>query len=150
MRSAAILTTLVLSTTPVFASGGLWCTADDAKVKFEVESGITRGLGNPLFNFRGELEILDKAVADDLRKTKFDINNLTQHWLDADELKMVLYWERTSEMPFGLVDLLIETKSVDEATYEGKYTLTVSDMNGDTTGEGKTFTFDGKASCGAE
>ena len=150
MRYLICLAMLACGTAPSLASGGLWCEADDAKVMFHIESGITRGLGNPLFNFRGELEIKDPAVAGDLRKSSFEMNNLTQHWLDASDMRLQLYRERGGDGPGGEVELVILAKAVDEATFEGSYTLTVSDMTGVTTGEAKAQEFKGKASCSAE
>ena len=44
------------------ASGGLSCSLEDQSVRIAIESGVTRGMGGPVFNFRGTLEILDKAV----------------------------------------------------------------------------------------
>lgn len=150
MRACLLSTILVSTLSPAFASGGLWCEADDAKVKLSIDSGITRGMGNPLFNFRGALEIKDKAVAEDLRTSAFEIGNLTQHWLDGKEMKLQLFRERGGDGPVGEIDLLIETRMVDEGSYEGTYSVRVSDMTGDTSGEGKVSEYNGKASCSAE
>lgn len=150
MRFGLVLAAMVLLSPQAHASGGFWCDADDAKVVFSILSGVTHGLGNPLFNFRGEMEIRDAAVAEDLRKSAYQIGNLTQHWLDAGELKMQLYRERGGDAPVGEVDLLIVTKATDEATFEGSYTLRVSDMTGVTNGDAKTFEATGKVACGAE
>ena len=86
MRLVSILTVVAVRDAR-FRIGRAVVHVEDANVTFQVDGGLTRGMGNPLFNFRGELEILDKTVAEDLRKAKLGISNLTQHWLDADELQ---------------------------------------------------------------
>lgn len=150
MRSAIVLACLMATAGPALASGALWCDADDGKAVFSIQAGITRGLGNPLFSFQGELEVKDKAVAEDLRKSTFEMGNLTQHWLDAADMRLQLYRERPGDGPGGEVELLILAKAVDEATFEGTYTLSVSDMTGVTTGEAKRWETSDKVSCGAE
>ena len=150
MRRLVCLAVWLAGAAPAFASGGLWCTVEDSQVAFSIESGITRGLGNPLFNFRGALAIKGTAVAADLRNSAFTIDNLTQHWLDADEMKLQLFRERGGDGPVGEIDLLIETRAVDEASYEGRYAIRVSDMTGDTSGEGTVVEITGTVSCGAE
>jgi hypothetical protein len=71
---------LMASTLPAAASGGLSCSLEDQSVRIAIESGVTRGMGGPVFNFR-TLEILDKAVAEDLRRTAFDGRHLPQYRL---------------------------------------------------------------------
>lgn len=132
------------------ASGGLSCETDDKAVKFLVESGVTRGMGGPLFNFRGALEVKDKKVAADLRKIEFGQQHVPQYWLDNKSLKLLVYREREGDKPHGYVELTIETKAVDEGTYNGSYQLTVFDTADDPSAEGKTFEFKGKVGCFAE
>lgn len=132
-----------------FASGGLSCEADDAKAKFLIESGVTHGMGGPVFNFRGTIEALDKAVAEDLRKIEVSDKHLAQYWLDRDELRLLVYRERT-EGDHGYIELTIRTKAVDEGSYEGRYELEVFDTRGDTSAEGKTVKAEGKVGCFAE
>jgi hypothetical protein len=54
------------------ASGGLWCDVEDKAVRIAISSGVTRGMGGPIFNFAGKLEVLDTSVMEDLRRTEFD------------------------------------------------------------------------------
>lgn len=150
MRLVVLLACMTATAGPALASGALWCDADDGKAVFSIQAGITRGLGNPLFSFQGELEVKDKSVAEDLRKSTFEMGNLTQHWLDAEDMRLQLYRERPGDGPGGEVELLILAKAIDEATFEGTYTLTVSDMTGVTSGEAKRWEAKGKVSCGAE
>jgi hypothetical protein len=138
---------------PAFAAGGLNCSADDKKVKLEVNSGVTHGMGGPTFNFTASVEIRSKAVSAALRELTFDESNRPQYGLDGRELRLLLYKEREDEAPFGSVEVEIRTRAAgdpDEGTYKGNYKITVYDMEGRTTGEGKQSTFSGAVSCFAE
>jgi hypothetical protein len=151
MRSVLVLAGLLAAVLPAAASGGLSCSLEDPSVRIAIESGVTRGMGGPVFNFRGTLEILDKAVAEDLRKTEFDGRHLPQYWLSERALQLHLYREREGDKPHGYVDLVIETQAGDdEGLYGGSYRLTVYDMAGVTTGEGKTTELSGEINCFAE
>jgi hypothetical protein len=150
MRGVLCLLVATLAAGPALAAGGLSCEAKDKAVKFSVESGVTHGMGGPVFNFRGTLEVLDKAVAKDLRKISFSQAELTQYWLDADDLRLLLYRERTGDKPHGYVSIEIKTKSVDEGSYRGRYGLTVFDTTEGSEGEGKMINHEGKVSCMAE
>ena len=149
MRSIACMAAIMF-VTPALASGGFSCEADDASAKFTIEAGLSRGAGNGLFNFRGELELTGKDVAEDFRKSVFDQGNLMQHWIDGKDLRLELYRERSGDKPFAELTLLIEAVLVEEGSYAGPYSLRLMDMTGDTSGEGRTVTIEGKASCIAE
>lgn len=140
----------VLPVFPAHASGGFWCNADDAVVKFSIESGMARGAGNPLFNFRGELQVVDDRIAPDLRKLAVTDADLMQHWLDGKMLNLKLHRDRPGDGPVGEIDLTIETKMVEEGSYEGSYELRIADMTGNTNGEGHALAHIGTASCMAE
>ena len=58
------------------AFGRLWCDYEDESVRIVFAGGVEGGMGNAAFNFRGTLEILDKEIAEDLRKTEFDGRHL--------------------------------------------------------------------------
>jgi hypothetical protein len=150
MRFFLVLAGLAAATLPAAASGGIWCHLDDKSVKLSVDSGVTRGLGAPFFNFRGKLEILDKAIPEKLRTTEFDGQNLSQYWLDAHALKLHLYREWEVDKSFDYVELVIETQAGDdEGLYGGSYKLTVFDSAG-AAGEGKETALDGEINCDAE
>lgn len=112
-----------------------------------IESGVTRGMGSPVFNFRGEITISDKSVAEDLRTVTFDGSHLAQYWLDGEELRMVLYRERGADKPHGYVEVTVRTKSGDEGDYVGQYAVTVYDMDGAAGGEGKILNYNGRTTC---
>ena len=152
MRAAAVAFVFLVSTGIAAASGGLHYSTDDKAVAFELEGGVTRGMGSPLFSFRGELDIKDHAVADDLRKTSLGREHVAQYWLGGEDLKLLLYREREGDKAHGYVELLIETAArgeADEGLYEGRYALSVFDTQGDA-GEGMTFDVAGDVVCSAE
>jgi hypothetical protein len=150
MRAIICATTLLSSAGVAFASGGIWCSADDAAVKFQVDAGVTTGIGGPTFNFRGDLEILDRPVSDALRKTMFEDSNLTQYWLDNKELRLLVYREQEVANTYSPVELTILTKASDEGVYDGNYTLAVYDGAADADKDGKPAELTGNVSCGAE
>jgi len=67
MRFHLVIATLAAMIVPAAASGGLSCSLEDQSVRIAIESGVTRGMGGPIFNFRGTLEIFDKALGKALR-----------------------------------------------------------------------------------
>lgn len=138
---------ILLVAGPAGASGGLSCSAKDEAVKLTIESGVARGMGSPVFNFRGEIEILDKSVAEDLRKISFDGSHLAQYWLDGEELRLIVYREREADKPHGYVEVMVKTRSGDDGDYIGQYAVTIYDTDGISGGEGKTFNFTGRATC---
>ncbi|MFK0686864.1 hypothetical protein ACFX5Q_01460 [Mesorhizobium sp. IMUNJ 23033] len=150
MRAIICTATLLLSAGAAFASGGIWCSADDAAAIFQVEAGVTRGMGGPTFNFRGDLEILNRPAGDSLRKTVFEDSNLTQYWLDGKELRLNIYREHEAAPTYNSVELTILTKTSDEGVYDGRYTLAIYDAAADTDQDGKPVEVTGKVSCGAE
>ncbi|MER9295977.1 hypothetical protein NKI38_05680 [Mesorhizobium sp. M0621] len=150
MRTIICVATLLSSASAAFASGGIWCNVDDAAVTFDVGAGVTRGMGGPTFNFRGDLEIKARPVGDHLRKTVFEGSNLTQYWLDGKELRLNIYREHQLADTYNYVELTILTKTTDEGVYDGQYTLAVYDKSADTDKDGKTVELTGKVSCGAE
>ncbi|QKC80527.1 hypothetical protein [Mesorhizobium sp. NZP2077] len=150
MRTIICGTMLLLSAGSAAATGGIWCSVDDAAVKFQVDAGVTTGLGSPTFNFRGDAEIKARPVDDQLRKTTFENYNLTQYWLDAKELRLNIYHEQEVAKRFSSVELTILTKASDEGVYDGEYKLAVYDSTADKDSDGKTAELTGKVSCGAE
>ena len=137
MRTIIFVATLLLSAGAASASGGIWCNVDDTAVKFDVGAGVTRGMGGPTFNFRGDLEIKARPVGDGLRKTVFEDSNLTQYWLDGKELRLNIYHEHEVASTFNWVELTILTKASDEGVYDGQYTLQIYDSAADTDKDGK-------------
>ncbi|WP_187968299.1 hypothetical protein [Aquibium microcysteis] len=131
------------------ASGGLQCTAEDDFAVVTIESGVTRGMGGPVFNFRATSVIRDEKVAGDLRDMAFDGEHLAQYWLDGEELRLLLYRER-AEGTHGYVQIEVRTTAGEEGLYGGTYDLTVFDMTGDATGEGRTFKGAGPVECFVE
>ena len=152
MRFAAAVVVGSILASPAFASGGLHCRADGEKASFEITAGVTRGMGSPVFSMHGELEIFEDSVADDLKKTMFERDNLAQYWLSGDELNLVLYRERT-DGPFGSIELTVQTTARgedDEGFFDGDYDLQVSEAIGEGSGGSKIIDVAGKVECSAE
>lgn len=150
MRALWIAVTMALATGQAAASGGLSCESGDGPAKIEIEAGITRGLGSPVFSLTGSVEVKDNDVAADLRKMQFDKAHLAQYWLDGEDLRLLLYRERDAEGVFGSVELTVRAQPTDEeGTFAGTYELTISDMTGQAS-EAKTKAFKGELSCFVE
>jgi hypothetical protein len=147
VASAAVA--MALSLADARASGGLSCTADDAFAEITIESGVTRGMGGPVFNFRATSLIRDDAVAGDLRAMAYEGEHLAQYWLDGEELRLLLYRER-AEGAHGYVEIEVRATVAEEGLYTGVYALTVFDLTGDTTGEGRRFAAEGAVECFVE
>ncbi|TPK80816.1 hypothetical protein FJ527_03335 [Mesorhizobium sp. B2-4-18] len=150
MRTIICVTMLFLSAGTAFATGGIWCTVDDPQVKFQVDAGVTTGMGGPTFNFRGDLEIKARPTGDPLRKTVLEDANLTQYWLDDKELRLNIYHEQEVAKVYSSVELTILTRASDEGVYDGGYKLAVYDGTADKESDGKPVDLTGKVSCGAE
>jgi hypothetical protein len=150
MRAIICAIVLLSSAGAAFATGGIWCSADDTAVKFQVDAGVTTGMGGPTFNFRGDLEILGRPVGDDLRKTVFKDSDLTQYWLDNKELRLNIYREHELVNTYSSVELTILTKASDEGVYDGRYKLAIYESSADVDKDGKPVELSGKVSCGAE
>jgi hypothetical protein len=106
------------------ASGGLSCEADDGNLKLEVQSGVTRGMGGPFFEFKAKSEIKAGATPPDLRSLTLD-SHLVHHWLSGKELNLAFYYEREGDKPHAYVEIVVETDAQDELDFKGTYELTV-------------------------
>ena len=87
-----------------------------------VESGVSHGMGGPIFNMRASSELLVKDVADDFRKLNLD-GKLVHSWIDGDETRLLFYTEREGDKPFGSIEITIQTAGDREEDVEikGKY-----------------------------
>lgn len=152
MRLPILLAGLILSATalPAVATGTLGCAIKDKSVRFTLHAGMTRGMGYPTFSLKGEMQVLDKNVAPDLRAVSFADLDRPQYWMNSKELRMVLYTERNTDRPFASVELELLTKAAgDDGSYGGTYKLTIHDMSTGG-GEGKTVTLRGKTGCSVD
>lgn len=141
---------LSLLSAPAFASGGLSCDVADDAVTITIQSGITHGLGSPLFNFRGEIEIRQGAVGDRLRRTTFEREHVPQYWIDDDGLRLRLYRE-TEAGRHGSVEAVIVTgMDEEEMTWDGTYTVTVFDAGEEGAPQPEPLEFSGSISCFVE
>jgi hypothetical protein len=136
--------------TPASASGGWWCEIDDANLKLDMSTGLTRGAGNGTFNFEARAEVRLKDIAPEFRSLVLD-KALTQSWLDRDEAKLEFYVEAEKNNIVSSVTIEIETDSPsidDEGGYQGTYRLSYDARAFDSDAENKEVT--GKATCSAE
>jgi hypothetical protein len=152
MRTAAAIVGLMLAgLAPASGSGGLWCSAEDEGATFSLQGGLTRGTG-ALFNFRGEVQVRLPDAPADLRNLKVEGADLIQHWLDEQELKLLLTREG-NDGPSGSITLLVQTKRTDaddEGSYTGDYRLTISFMKSAQDSEATMLEARGTAACSAE
>lgn len=144
-----VLTAVTIGWEPAHASGGIGCAGADQALKFNVESGMTRGAGGGFFNFRAALDVLLPSTPEDFRKLQLDGADLMHHWVDDKELKLLLYRERT-EGPFGWVRFLIESRRVDEGAYAGSYVLTIGNVGSEQDSEPKMLEARGAVQCFVE
>lgn len=116
-----ILTVLLsLATTPVAASTGISCSQTSGPHVVDIGAAATRGMGSPVFQLGGQVEIADPRAPADLAKSAFALENLAQYWLDGDELRLLLYRENAAT---DAIELEIRTRSSDEGEYEGDYRI---------------------------
>ena len=155
MRLTIASLALLFSTLAASASGGISCTSEGGPVVLELEGGVTRGMGGPLFSFAGMLTIADTSVAEDLRKTRFELKNVPQYWLDGKALNLLLYKEREGDKPHGYVEVEVRTESAgpgtdDEGTFAGTFSVKTFDVVSDAAAEPKEFSASAAITCFAE
>lgn len=124
MRLATALAATLVSF-PAMASGGLWCAADDGRVKIDVSSSVSRSGGSDALGFGARLRIADQAVSQDLREVAIP----SQYWFDGDTLNLLLYEEREPVALRDSVRLKITTSlTEDDQILEGEYEVDVDDV----------------------
>lgn len=145
MITAAIMSLALAA--PAQASGALWCSVDDANWTFDVESGVTHGLGGPLFNLRASAELKDKRVMPELRKLELK-DKLVHSWVYG-ETKLYFYSEIEKTGNIYSADIIIDTKAgEDESESTGTYTVITS--NEAKPGEDGRVELTGPITCGGE
>ncbi len=132
---------------PAAASGGLWCTAEDANLRFEVETGMSHGAGGSFFNFRASLAFLIAGVPDDLRKVTLD-DALIHSWVDEDEVRLKFHAERPPE-DSASVDLVVETLGGEDGLYGGTYRV-VYEVRASERREPMVWSSEGRVMCETE
>jgi hypothetical protein len=148
MRLPSAIFLILCAATPALASGGLSCEAKGRNASLRFDGGVTRGMGGPLFSFSGRVQIATKAVEADLRKVSLGLGNVAQYWLDAKELRLVLYREREGDQPHGYVEIIVlATGGGDEGTYRGTFALTAYDTSGN---RERTHAAEGRVTCFVE
>lgn len=147
--AAVTLAATLLLSPAARASGGVWCTIDDENLSMTVESGVTHGLGNPLFNFKASAELKAQGIAPDFRQLTLD-DKLVHHWLDNDETRLSFYTER-EQGEFASLDIVIETAGdPEEGDLPGTYQIAYFEFARQKDDDDGTLRFTGKVSCGGE
>jgi hypothetical protein len=151
MRLALIACLItVFGAAPALASGGISCTSGAGSAKFEISSGMGRDFGSGLFGLQGTLKADIADVDKALLNVTFSDATPHQMWLGRDLLFLELMVQRPGDGPYGSSDLEIKTSAVDEGSYVGRYTLTITDSGVDAAGEGQNIEISGAVSCWAE
>lgn len=150
---------LVAAISPAAATGELECSIEDKAIKFYVHAGLTRGMGFPTFDLKGDLKFLRADIADQYRAIPFGNADRPQYWQDDKELRLLLYWEREGTTKFASVELEIRTEapgaSDDTGSYEGSYKLTgynllAESVEGANGPDGNTTKLEGSVTCSVE
>jgi hypothetical protein len=145
-RSIALLALLVPAA-PAHASGGLWCNVDDANVKLDVESGVTRGMGSPFFNFRASAELKDKRVMPEFRTLDLG-TKLVHSWVNGGT-KLSFYTEIEKDNAVYSAEIVIDTvQGEEEGDDAGTYTIVTYGEAKD--GEDGRVELTGPVICGGE
>lgn len=122
--------------------------AGDDSLRFAAESGLSRGMGGVLLNFRARLDITLEGISAELKSLTLD-DALTHSWIDGKSIRLQFYTEAVDE-PFRSVDFVVETAAVDEGAYRGQYVLTVFDAPSDGDADREMWTAEGYVTCYAE
>jgi hypothetical protein len=150
--TAAALAVLA-AVTMADASSGISCTWEDASSNMAIDAAFTRGLGGGMINFGAALKVLLPNAPRDLRRLAFVRKDVSQIWWYGPDFKLQVYRERPDKLPFGSVNLLVETKGGegdDEGVYRGTYKLEISFKEKKQDAEPKTLTAQGKVECSSE
>lgn len=151
MRLPLIACLIVLcSVAPAWASGGISCTSGAGPAKFDISAAMGRDFGSGLFGLTGTLKANIADVDRSLTEVAFSDATPHQLWLDRGLLFLELMAQRPGDGPYGSTDLVIKTSTVDEGSFVGKYTLTITDTGVDAGGETLRKEISGAVSCWAE
>ncbi|WP_196257880.1 hypothetical protein [Pelagibacterium limicola] len=136
---------------PAAASGGISCGADHGPILIDIQSGVTHGMGGPLFAFAGELAIADQRLSPAAREARFEQEHVAQYWLDGETLRLVLYREAEGDVPYFSVQVVVRTM-VDESgeDYLGDFSVAAYQAGDSQGGEAQLFEFTGPISCFVE
>lgn len=146
MKSLLCVIIVLCATSSSFATGSLYCSADDLNMKFDFEGIVSLSHSDALVESHATLEIKNQT---DLPVIKMDKKNVSQYWNHGKEVKLLLYWESTDEEQgdyYSWSSVLIKTKydkkkSKTVGTYKLK-TFVNSPVNGEITKE-----VNGKITC---
>ncbi|MDO6962430.1 hypothetical protein [Rhizobium alvei] len=142
------LVALCLLPSSAWATGGVWCDAEDSNIAFHVKAVSSRDGTGPWFGIEGAFALKDKRL--DLPPSLLDFPiadaNITERWWDGEDVRLNVQKSAGEADNFARVRIIIKTKAVEEADYRGTYELDISPR----TEGGETRTFSGKIACSAD
>lgn len=151
MRLPLIASLIVLAgAAPALASGGVWCTSGAGPAKFDISAGMARSGQRDLFALTGTLEADIADVDKSLTELTFSNDTPHQLWLDRELLFLELKADVSNDGQYGTTELTIKTSAVEEGTFVGQYTFTVSDLGNGRDSVTKYGEISGAVSCGAD
>jgi hypothetical protein len=126
-RHVAIFLTLCAMAIPHAASatGGVWCDAQDANLSFHYDSSSSRDGTGGWWGIKGHVESRIPGLPADLAKFEIKDENVTQRWLDRNDVRLELQKVGTEKQNFASVRLTITAIALEEADYKGPYELDI-------------------------
>ncbi len=111
-----------------FAAGGISCAAKAKGLSFELNSGVTHGMGAPLFNFSSSLQA---ELGENGRVVSINhkFGKAVQYWNDAKSLNLVLYSEAPAEAKsYWYTKITITTQEINGGETKGNLALVHHDV----------------------
>ena len=151
MRLPLIASLIMLAgAAPSLASGGISCTSGTGPAEFDVSAGMARSGHRDLFGLTGTLKANIPDVDSSLTALTFSDDTPHQLWLDSGLLFFELEVEVSGDGQYGSSDLVIKTSTVEENSFVGRYTFTVTDLGSGGTAVPIQGEISGPVSCWAE
>jgi hypothetical protein len=141
---AAFVAFLLSVPSTAYATGGVWCDAEDANLAFHAKASQSRDGTGAWFGIEGYVR--SKVAGLPTKLSNFDVKdeNITERWADRDDVRLKIDSPREGDSPAGL-QLVVIAKAVEEAVYEGRYELRI--IADDSTTLTERF---GKVTCSAD
>lgn len=146
MRRFSAFVSVAFLAYPQFAgaTGGIWCDADDANLKFHLKAVTSRDGTSGLFDVEGRLETRIAMASGQLPPLDLGDGDVVERWLGRSN--MLVQVSKPAPATSQAVILTIAAHAIDEGTYEGQYELQITSPNrGDA-----TIRYLGKLRCGAD
>lgn len=89
-----------------------------------IRSAVGRGMGGPLVNLEATAKSTDQRLPGDLRDLAFGQDDVVQYWLDAQDLRLVLYSERAAG-EHAETTITVMTQAREEGVFDGNFRATI-------------------------